>query len=100
MMMMMTLLLTHECSGNPIEIIDPPPPAPSHTVEIAGIMAYYEEAQSYRDLGIVINEYEYDESSSMLGTSGGRRIVRQSVCYDVKMEIEDPEDFDLVHKKV
>ena len=61
------LLLPNDYSRNRIEITDPsppPPPAPVHIAEIAGMLAYYEEGQSYRDVGIVVNEYEYDESSA------------------------------------
>lgn len=105
------LLLPNVCIGNPIELTNSSPPVPAHLVEIAGIIAYYEEGENYRDLGIVINEYEHDKSSPVLeSTRGGsaaaeasddrRRIVRQSVCYDVKMEIEEPEDLEIVSRKV
>ena len=123
MLTLLLVLLPNECSGKPIETTDPSPPpspAPVHIAEIAGMLADYEEGQSYRDLGIVINEYEYDESSAIpnsmrLGSAPleaysssssssssdrGRRIVRQSVCHDVKMEVEDDEGLEIVSRKV
>ena len=106
--LIVTTLFSNKCSGNPVQIEYPPPPSPSNTVEIAGMAAYYEGGKSDRFLGIVVNEYEYDESSSIIGssrvgsartgTTGGRRIVRQSVCYDSNVPVD--ESFNVVAPKV
>ena len=77
-------------------------------LEIAGMAASYEEGQPERILSFVVNEYEYEESAAaVLGMirigsaregEDSRRIVRQSVCYDTKMQA--PERFNIVLTKV
>ena len=41
-----------------------------------------------------------DVSSSSSSSDSGRRIVRQSVCYDVKMVVEHDEDLEIVSRKI
>lgn len=90
LLMMMVSFLSSRCSGIPVQYTDAQPPAPGLIVEVAGMAAFYKEGQEDRELGIIINEYEYDERNSIIGvvqigsahvgTTDGRRIIRQSLC--------------------
>ena len=92
-LMVMTLFV-NKCSANPIRGDNTPLPSPRRIVEIAGMAAYYREREATRKTGVVVNEYEYDRSASVFPFILGearlgnrdRHIVRQSVCFDVRLD--------------
>ena len=73
-------------------------------IEIAGMLAFYSDDRRNRNLGIVVNEYEYDETAAILGKArlgffrlgdASKHIVRQSICYDTNKQYPEQSEFEI-----